>query len=158
MVAPQFPMVPADIPENIRMTVDDWVGVVDRAIRAGRRRSRCAGQRFRWRPAAAPGHARCSRSAHDHGSHAASRIFRRADPQVSGRQSAAGIPADHREEMTVNRSGERAGLASATWIICRSSTGKTGLGRCEIPNSRQRRAPEVRSRGLSSITTLVRPA
>ncbi len=33
MVAPQFPMAPADIPENIRMSVDDWVGVVDRAIR-----------------------------------------------------------------------------------------------------------------------------
>jgi membrane dipeptidase len=32
MVAPQFPMAPADIPENIRMSVDDWVGVVDRAI------------------------------------------------------------------------------------------------------------------------------
>jgi membrane dipeptidase len=33
LVAPQFPMVPAAIPEDIRMTVDDWVGVVDRAIR-----------------------------------------------------------------------------------------------------------------------------
>jgi membrane dipeptidase len=32
IVAPQFPMVPADIPDRIRMTVDDWVGVVDRAI------------------------------------------------------------------------------------------------------------------------------
>ena len=32
MVAPQFPMVPADIPDRIRMTVDEWVGVVDRAI------------------------------------------------------------------------------------------------------------------------------
>jgi membrane dipeptidase len=31
-VAPQFPMVPADIPDEIRMTVDEWVGVVDRAI------------------------------------------------------------------------------------------------------------------------------
>jgi membrane dipeptidase len=34
IVGPQFPMLPADIPENIRMTVDDWVGVVDRAIQA----------------------------------------------------------------------------------------------------------------------------
>ncbi len=25
-------MVPADIPDEIRMTVDEWVGVVDRAI------------------------------------------------------------------------------------------------------------------------------
>ena len=33
LVAPQFPMVPAAIPDDIRMTVDDWVGVVDRAIR-----------------------------------------------------------------------------------------------------------------------------
>jgi len=33
LVAPQFPMLPADLPEEIRMTVDDWVGVVDRAIR-----------------------------------------------------------------------------------------------------------------------------
>ena len=33
LVAPQFPMVPAAIPDEIRMTVDDWVGVVDRAIR-----------------------------------------------------------------------------------------------------------------------------
>ncbi len=32
LVAPQFPMVPADIPDDIRMTVDDWVAVVDRAI------------------------------------------------------------------------------------------------------------------------------
>ena len=32
MVAPQFPMLPADIPQDIRMTVDDWVAVVDRAI------------------------------------------------------------------------------------------------------------------------------
>jgi membrane dipeptidase len=32
IVAPQFPMVPAAIPDEIRMTVDEWVGVVDRAI------------------------------------------------------------------------------------------------------------------------------
>jgi membrane dipeptidase len=32
IVAPQFPMQPADIPQDIRMTVDDWVGVIDRAI------------------------------------------------------------------------------------------------------------------------------
>ena len=32
LVAPQFPMLPADIPQDIRMTVDDWVGVIDRAI------------------------------------------------------------------------------------------------------------------------------
>ena len=32
IVAPQFPMEPADIPQDIRMTVDEWVGVVDRAI------------------------------------------------------------------------------------------------------------------------------
>jgi membrane dipeptidase len=33
MVAPQFPLAPAAIPDEIRMTVDDWVAVVDRAIR-----------------------------------------------------------------------------------------------------------------------------
>ena len=33
LVAPQFPMKPAPIPQDIRLTVDDWVGVVDRAIR-----------------------------------------------------------------------------------------------------------------------------
>jgi membrane dipeptidase len=32
LVAPQFPMAPADIPQDIRLTVDEWVGVVDRAI------------------------------------------------------------------------------------------------------------------------------
>jgi membrane dipeptidase len=32
LVAPQFPMLPADIPADIRMSVDDWVAVVDRAI------------------------------------------------------------------------------------------------------------------------------
>jgi membrane dipeptidase len=32
IVAPQFPMRPAEIPREIRMTVDDWVAVVDRAI------------------------------------------------------------------------------------------------------------------------------
>jgi membrane dipeptidase len=32
IVGPAFPMLPADIPQEIRLTVDDWVGVVDRAI------------------------------------------------------------------------------------------------------------------------------
>ncbi|HTX34450.1 MAG TPA: membrane dipeptidase [Bryobacteraceae bacterium] len=32
LVAPQFPMRPAAIPQDLRMTVDEWVGVVDRAI------------------------------------------------------------------------------------------------------------------------------
>jgi membrane dipeptidase len=32
IVAPQFPMLPADIPDDVKMTVDDWVGVVDRAV------------------------------------------------------------------------------------------------------------------------------
>lgn len=32
LVAPQFPMLPGDLPEDIRMTVDEWVGVVDKAI------------------------------------------------------------------------------------------------------------------------------
>jgi membrane dipeptidase len=32
-VAPQFPMLAFDLPESIRMSVDDWVAVVDRAIR-----------------------------------------------------------------------------------------------------------------------------
>jgi membrane dipeptidase len=32
IVGPQFPMLPAEIPHEIRMTVDEWVGVVDRAI------------------------------------------------------------------------------------------------------------------------------
>ncbi len=32
LVAPQFPMLPADIPADIRMSVDDWVAVVERAI------------------------------------------------------------------------------------------------------------------------------
>ena len=31
-IAPQFPMPGADAPGDIRMTVDEWVGVVDRAI------------------------------------------------------------------------------------------------------------------------------
>lgn len=32
LVAPQFPMPGAPVPESVMMTVDDWVGVVDRAI------------------------------------------------------------------------------------------------------------------------------
>jgi membrane dipeptidase len=32
MIAPQYPMPGVDAPEAIRFTVDDWVGVVDRAI------------------------------------------------------------------------------------------------------------------------------
>lgn len=32
LVAPQFPMKPAAIPDEIRLTVDEWVGVVDRVI------------------------------------------------------------------------------------------------------------------------------
>jgi membrane dipeptidase len=33
LVAPKFPMLPAAIPPEIRISVDDWVAVVDRAIR-----------------------------------------------------------------------------------------------------------------------------
>jgi membrane dipeptidase len=32
IVGPRFPMQPAGIPPEIRLTVDDWVGVVDRAV------------------------------------------------------------------------------------------------------------------------------
>ncbi len=32
LLAPQFPLKPADIPQDIRLTVDEWVAVVDRAI------------------------------------------------------------------------------------------------------------------------------
>ncbi|MES1257924.1 MAG: dipeptidase [Acidobacteriota bacterium] len=32
LIAPQFPMPGVDAPDEIRFTVDDWVGVVDRAI------------------------------------------------------------------------------------------------------------------------------
>ena len=32
LVAPQFPMVPVAIPQDVRVTMDEWVGVVDRAI------------------------------------------------------------------------------------------------------------------------------
>ena len=32
LVAPGFPLVPAAIPDDIRLTVDEWVAVVDRAI------------------------------------------------------------------------------------------------------------------------------
>jgi len=32
LVAPQFPMVGAKVPDSVMMTVDDWVAVVDRAI------------------------------------------------------------------------------------------------------------------------------
>jgi membrane dipeptidase len=33
IVAPQFPMLPAEIPQAVLMSADEWVGVVDRAIR-----------------------------------------------------------------------------------------------------------------------------
>ncbi len=32
VVAPQFPMLPFAMPDEVKMTVDDWVGVVDHAI------------------------------------------------------------------------------------------------------------------------------
>lgn len=32
LVAPHFPMPGAQVPDSVKMTVDDWVGVVDRAI------------------------------------------------------------------------------------------------------------------------------
>lgn len=32
IVGPQFPMIPAAIPQEIRLTVDEWVAVVDRAV------------------------------------------------------------------------------------------------------------------------------
>jgi membrane dipeptidase len=31
LVAPQFPMLPFDMPDDVKMTVDDWVGVIDHA-------------------------------------------------------------------------------------------------------------------------------
>jgi membrane dipeptidase len=33
LVAPKFPMVPAAIPRDVRISVDEWVSVVDRAVR-----------------------------------------------------------------------------------------------------------------------------
>ena len=33
LIAPQFPMPGIDAPDEIRLNVDEWVGVVDRAIR-----------------------------------------------------------------------------------------------------------------------------
>ena len=63
--------------------------------RAGGRRPRLAGQRFRWRPAAAARHARRTRSADDHRRHAAPRLLGRADSQIPRRQSAAGVSPDH---------------------------------------------------------------
>ena len=33
LVAPGFPMLGADVPDDVMMAVDDWVGVVDQAIR-----------------------------------------------------------------------------------------------------------------------------
>jgi membrane dipeptidase len=32
LVAPQFPMLPAEIPQEVRISMDEWVAVVDRAI------------------------------------------------------------------------------------------------------------------------------
>jgi membrane dipeptidase len=32
LVAPQFPMVPAEIPQDVRITMDEWVAVIERAI------------------------------------------------------------------------------------------------------------------------------
>ena len=32
IVAPQFPMVPAAIPQDLLVSIDEWVGVIDRAI------------------------------------------------------------------------------------------------------------------------------
>jgi membrane dipeptidase len=32
LVAPQFPMKPVEIPQEIRLTMDEWVGVVERAV------------------------------------------------------------------------------------------------------------------------------
>ena len=93
MVAPQFPMAPADIPENIRMSVDDWVGVVDRAIRLVGEDHVSLGSDFDGGPPLPRG----MRDVRDlpmiTGRHAAAGILRRADPEVFGRQSAAGIPA-----------------------------------------------------------------
>ena len=32
LVAPQFPMLPFEIPDEVRMTVDDWVAVIEHAV------------------------------------------------------------------------------------------------------------------------------
>ena len=61
LVAPQFPMLPVDLPDDIRMTVDDWVARRGPRHRHRRRGPRLARQRLRRRTAAA--RAACATSA-----------------------------------------------------------------------------------------------
>jgi membrane dipeptidase len=46
IVAPQFPMVPAEIPQDVLISADEWVGVVDRAIQLVGEDHVLVGQRF----------------------------------------------------------------------------------------------------------------
>ena len=138
IVGPQFPMVPAAIPQEIRLTVDEWVGVVGPRDRVGGRRSCFAGQRFRWRSAAAARHARHTRSADDHRRHAAARVLRRADPEVSGRQFAARVSADYGEgkvdeyQAAARSAAGSGGLRVASHRPAREAREKVAMGRMTL--------------------------
>ena len=91
-VAPQFPMVGLNMPDDVLFSPDDWIAVVEKAIADRRRGPRVAGQRLRRRSDAAARHARHLRPADAHRGHAAPRLERGAHPEIPGVEFAAGVP------------------------------------------------------------------
>lgn len=98
LLAPKYPMMPADIPRDIRLTMDEYVGVIDRAIQMIGEDHVSLGTDFDGGPPAAR-HARRPRPADDHRRHAAPRLLRGAHPEVSRRKSAARVSPDHRKTL-----------------------------------------------------------
>ena len=97
IVGPQFPMKPADIPQDIRLTVDEWVGVVARAIDLVGEDHVSLGSDFDGGPPLPRGMRDVRDLPDDHRRHAAPRLLRRSHPQIPGRQPSARLSPDHRK-------------------------------------------------------------
>ncbi len=75
MMAKQFPMLGAHVPDSVAMAVDDWVAVVDKAIQLVGEDHVSIGTDFDGGPYSCTRHARCPRPSHDHRCHASSRLL-----------------------------------------------------------------------------------
>ena len=95
LVAPKFPMVGFNPPEELLMTVDDWVNVVDRAIQVAGEDHVALGSDFDGGPTPPRGIRDVRDLALGHRRDAAPGLLRGPDPEISGRQSAPSLPASH---------------------------------------------------------------
>ena len=79
-VAPQFPMVGLNMPDDVLFSPEDWIGVIEKAIAIVGRRSCRAWQRLRRRADSSSRNARHLRSADADRSDAPPRLERAAHP------------------------------------------------------------------------------